>query len=86
MGHDVLSNFEIVVAVNLNINSRYQNCLHVTNFVTSMQSLNFLPTITEPRRFLSNERSGYQQLLDHIWINLICSYSTGHYYMNITDH
>jgi exonuclease III len=83
---DALVNSRVILAGDLNINLLSQNCNHVTNFVSCMQSLHFLPTITKPTRFPSNEQLGVPSLLDHIWFNSLCSYNTGIFSIDITDH
>jgi hypothetical protein len=83
---NVLVNDKTILAGDLNINLLSEKCNQITNFVSCMQSLHFLPTITKPTRFPSNEQSGYPSLLDHIWFNSLCSYSTGIFSLDITDH
>lgn len=52
--HAVLANLTFIVAGGLRINLISQNCIHGTNFVSFLQLLNVIPTITKPTRFPSN--------------------------------
>ena len=77
---------KIVVAGDFNMDLLMVDSPHVVNFLSIMQSLNFLPTITKPTRFPIDDQPGNPSLLDHIWFNSICKYCTGILSIDITDH
>jgi hypothetical protein len=84
--NSLFSGNKVFLAGDLNIDLLSDNCRHVSGFVSSMQSLHFLPLITKPTRFPPNDQSCNPSLLDHIWSNSLCNYSSGILALDITDH
>ena len=55
------------------------------DFMNFMQSYYFLPRITKPTRFSSNN-SETPSLLDQIWTNFVDNVTTGILFIGIFDH
>ena len=79
----LLHNKNCIILGDFNINL-LSNDLNVQNFITNMHSYHFIPVITKPTRFPDN--SSNPSLIDHIWLNKSCSYSSGIILCDVTDH
>ena len=58
----------------------------ICNFMSTLQSLHFLPSITKPTRFPSINNNCSASLLDQIWTNHLSEYSSGILYSDFSDH
>ena len=56
------------------------------NYVATIQSLNYIPTISRPTRFPEGNQRGNESLLDHIYVNFSLPCITGILHYDITDH
>lgn len=81
----IFKNSKTIVTGDFNIN--ILNSCHEPNnyFLTSMQTLNFLPNISMPTRFSSIDNVA-PTLLDHVWTNILESHHSGIILLDITDH
>ena len=56
------------------------------NYLATIQSLNYIPTICRPTRFPEGNQRGNESLLDHIYVNFSLPCITGIFHYDITDH
>ena len=80
---DTLSNAQCIFAGDFNANLRC-NDSEVERLILTMQSHHYLQTITDFTR--PETARSVASLIDHIWINQICSHSSGVIKTGITDH
>lgn len=86
MRDDALSKKDIFLIGDINIDLMLQNNNDsISDFVNSMRSAHFLPTITKPTRFSPNGRDK-PSCLDHIWVNNLNRYISGIVIIDLTDH
>ena len=78
-----ISRRNIILVGDFNINLLLTNNDCVVNFMNSLQSAQFLPTITKPTRFAPGVAPS---CLDHIWINSLQRYVSGIIHIDLTDH
>jgi exonuclease III len=83
---DFLVRKNIFLLGDFNADLLNQDLNSVKNLVATLQALHFLPTITKPTRFPSDNMPGNPTLLDHIWCNMLSRYWSGILSMDITDH
>ena len=86
----------VVLAGDMNIDLCNPNPVVSGGYLSLMQSLNFLPTITRPTRFSNNctespnlypaENTGQSSNLDHIWLGKIDNFFSGILLTDLTDH
>lgn len=77
---------DIIIAGDMNVNLlKVQSDPSVTNFIGTLQSLNFIPLVTNETRF-DNNANVLPSCLDQIWTNKIIASSAGVIYYTITDH
>jgi exonuclease III len=76
----------IVILGDLNINLLHLNSPMTGNFLSELQCHSFLPTITKPTRFPSNNSPVLPSLIDNIFINVLQAYSSGILDSDISDH
>ena len=85
--NSVCTNAEIVVlSGDININLLDLDNSIVSNYVTQLNSLFFLPTITKATRFPAELSSSAPSNLDHIWINKLVKFKSGILDIDFTDH
>ena len=70
----------VILAGDFNINILNSSSLPVSNFMSTMQSKYFFPTINKATRFESST------CLDHIWMNSTIHVNSGVIYYDQTDH
>ena len=83
---DVLRGKAVILAGDMNVDLLKQNLPHISAFVDIMQSTTFLPAITKATRFPPAGSSVAPSLLDHIWINMLCTFKGGIISIDNTDH
>ena len=81
-----LRNKSLILLGDLNINLLKQHDQNIVNFMTLMQSFNFLPLITKATRFPSTVENYSPSLLDQIWVNSFRQFSSGIITVDVTDH
>ena len=84
LNSETLRSKKTILMGDFNVNLLSENT-DVLNFITSLQSTSFIPTIDKPTHFSSHENVA-PSLLDHIWTNYICTFSSGIIYAGISDH
>ena len=83
LGSNIFSNSQCIFAGDFNANLR-SNDGDVDRLVHMMQSHHYLQTITDCTR--PGTARSMPSLIDHIWINQICSHNSGVIKTGITDH
>jgi exonuclease III len=81
-----LCNKKVVVLGDFNVNLLTENSEPVENFISSLQSLSFLPLITQATRFPPSQSPILPSLIDHIWVNTLHQCSSGILTTDISDH
>lgn len=76
----------VLITGDLNINLIDENSSDTKNLISFMQSKHFLPAITKPTRFPSNDNTTSPSSLDHVWINNLVPFSSGIILHDMTDH
>ena len=76
----------MVLLGDVNVDLLKHSLPHVSMFVSTMQSMSFLPIITKATRFPPAGSLGAPSLLDHIWLNKFSSYIAGIILIDNTDH
>ena len=84
LSSDKLQNKKCIVMGDLNIDLLLENSV-VDGFMATMRSSHYVPVITKPTRFSSDDRH-VPSLLDHIWLNYPLTYESGIILNDITDH
>ena len=64
----------------------HHNDIPTNNFLTTLQSLNFLPHISRPTRFPVGNQAGEPALLDHLYTNFHLKFKIGILSYDISDH
>ena len=80
-----LRNKNCIILGDINLNLLLENSA-VDEFVATMRSHHYIPTITKPTWFPPNNDERQASLLDHIWLNKPINYSSGVILNDITDH
>ena len=81
------NNSKIVLIGDFNINLLEHTTHMPTNsFLTTMQSINFIPHIARPTRFPDSIDLGEPSLLDHIYTNFSNHFNAGIIHYPISDH
>ena len=84
--NSMLRNKRCIFTGDMNINLLQQNAI-TSNFVETLQSHHFFPTISIPTRYPPNVNSNIQpSLLDQIWVNSLNIYNSNVISYDITDH
>lgn len=86
LNDNVVSDKNLLLTGDFNVNLLAQDSNVVVDFVSTMHSLHFLPTITKPTRFPPDDQHCVPSLLDHIWINMVSRYRCGILSIDISDH
>ena len=73
----------VILAGDFNINILDNSSFPVSNFMSTLQSKYFIPTINKATRFESDTTS---TCLDHIWMNSTTHVNSGVIYYDQTDH
>ena len=84
LNNRILRNQKVVLVGDFNVNllnDEYDTIL----FKTELQSLTFMPLISKPTRFSSNDAT-LPTLLDQMWSNFPMNYSSGIIIHDLTDH
>ena len=76
----------VLLAGDMNVNISDLKDSHAHNYFSLLHSLNFLPAITRPTRFSTDDLHNSFSNLDHIWINQINPMLSGILCFDISDH
>jgi len=77
----------VIVVGDLNINLLLSDNNSISNFINEFQSFSYLPVITKPTRFASDNNSNISpSLLDHIWLNFFDYNYSGILLSDLSDH
>ena len=84
---DHLRKNKVIIIGDLNINLlEHTSHTPTNNFLSSLQSIIFFPHISRPTRFPDNENLSEPSLLDHVYTNFNCKFSSGILHYPISDH
>ena len=77
---------QVVIAGDMNINLNGESSIAVSNYLSCLNSSNFIPAISKFTRFPSDLSSFTPSNLDHIWLNNLSPYISGVINYDLTDH
>ena len=83
---DRLRGMSVVLLGDVKVDLLKQESLHIASFIDIMQSVSFIPLISIATRFPPAGSQIAPSLLDHIWLNKLCTVSSGVICMDNTDH
>ena len=87
LSNDIFAKSNTILIGDFNINLldhvSHQN---TSNYIATIQSLNYLPVICRPTRFPQGNQRGNEALLDHIYVNFTPPSTYGILKYDITDH
>ena len=81
-----LRNKFVFLMGDMNINLTDISSLPVNNYISCLNSFNFIPVITKPTRFAPNDPNQNPSTLDHIILNKPISFKSGVLEWDHTDH
>ena len=82
-----IKNKKVIITGDLNINLLEHTTHQPTNnFLTTLQTINFIPHISRPTRFPDGANLGEPSLLDHIYTNFNSNFTSGILHFPISDH
>ena len=85
--NDIFKKNKTILTGDFNINLLEHSTHRETqDYLTKMQSINYLPLISRPTRFPEGAQNGQPSLLDHIYTNFIHQSISGIIHYKITDH
>lgn len=85
LSHESMVNKNTILTGDFNIDLLKDN-YWTDIFMSTLQSLHYLPRITKPTRFPPDATDATPSILDHIWINFTNLNSCGIILSDITDH
>lgn len=85
VSNESMENKNIILSGDFNIDL-LKECSDTDIFMTTLQSLHYLPRITKPTRYPPDSSNALPSLLDHIWINFTNINTCGIILADITDH
>ena len=87
LAHAILQNKTIILTGDFNINITGTRNTPIQNYLSLLNSLNFIPVVTKPTRFPSDNRSSHlPTTLDHIFINKIVQFNSAIFDYDLSDH